>query len=284
MSLIIQREVKDLRGNVLVKANTDLVEWSNKAIISGEYLKKKTRFKDAVSFVEDCEQIFSRKPYDKVLKGWTSNFREWLGEMYAPSVVFEELRHIRGMDPYSYQHIITIAVVGCRLLEIWITSVPTIKRSFQALICHRLGKSRISQEVLLKKETLDEAEKRIIFEQPMVGFVLNAFYWADANHLCAKVALQHQEDRKGSGYPSGVKTNSLLLDILHMLDRFDALISERPFRYKKFSVREALDILKQDVDEGRMEEDVLKAFTDLIRNETLSDYKALKFGSIGRPS
>ena len=78
MSLIIQREVKDLRGNVLVKANTDLVEWSNKAIISGEYLKKKTRFKDAVSFVEDCEQIFSRKPYDKVLKGWTSNFREWL--------------------------------------------------------------------------------------------------------------------------------------------------------------------------------------------------------------
>lgn len=284
MSLIIQRSVKDLRGNSLVKAKTDLVEWSNKAIISGEYLKKKTRFKDAVSFVEDCEEIFSRKPYDTVLKGWTSNFREWLGEMYAPSVVFEELRRIRGMDPYSYQHILTISVVGCRLLEIWITSAPTIKRSFQALICHRLGKSRTAQEVLLKKESLDEAEKRIIFEQPMVGFVLNAFYWADTNHLCAKVALQHQEDRKGGGYPSGVKTNSLLLDILHMLDRFDALISERPFRYKKFSVREALDILKQDVDEGRMEEDVLKAFTDLIRNESLSDYKALKFGTIGRPA
>ena len=117
----------------------------------------------------------------------------------------------------------------------------------------------------------------------MVGFVMNACYLGDGNHLCAKVVLQQQEDRLGKGYPFGVKTNSLLLDILRMLDRFDALISERPFRYKAFTVREALDLLQEEAESGRMEPDVLRAFVDLVRENRLKDYKKLKFGTIGRP-
>jgi len=280
----LSQDVKDIRGRVLVPADTDVLQWAQTYLFSSEYLKKKTRFKDAPAFADDCQKIFELKPYDQVLSGWTEDFRSWMGEIYAPSIVFDELRLIKTTDPYTYQHILVIAVVGARLLEIWIQSAATVKSSFQALICHRLGKARLAQMLLQKEGDLDESEKRAIFEQPLVGFVLNACYWGSANHLCAKLALQHQEDRAGKGYPYGVKTKSLVLDVLHLLDRFDALIQKRPFRYKNFSTREALDLVHQEVKEGRMEEDVLKAFTDLLRAKKLKDYKKLKLGTIGRPS
>jgi len=275
--------VKDIRGLVLFQAGTQIEDWARKVVLNQDYLKKKSKFKEVSFLADDCQSIFSRKPYDKVLRNWAPNFREWMGEIYAPSVLFDELRVLKTTDPYSYQHVLTIAVVGARLLEIWIKANPTVKRSFQALTFHRVGKNRFPEGLLQKKGELSDVERRLIFEQPMVGFVLNACYWGDANHLCAKVALQHQEDRSGKGYPFGVKTNSLLLDILRMLDRFDALISERPFRYKAFTVREALDILREEAESGRLEPDVLRAFIDLVREERLKDYKKLKFGTIGRP-
>lgn len=280
----IHQDVKDIKGQKIVASGTDVVAWSKTHIFSNEFQKKKSKFKETLFFMEDCEKIFERPPYNQVLHKWTNNFREWVGEIWAPSVLFDELRMLKTLDVYSYQHVLTIAVVGSRLLEIWITAAPTVKRSFAAMVFHRLGKTRLPDGLLQKPGDLDAAEKQAISEQPLVGFILNAHYWGDANHLCAKVALQHQEDRTGKGYPMGVQTNSLLLDIIHMLDRFDALISERPFRYKKFGVREALDILCQDVEQEKMEEDVLKAFTDLVRAERLKDYKKLKFGKIGRPA
>jgi HD-GYP domain-containing protein (c-di-GMP phosphodiesterase class II) len=279
----LQQDVKDLRGQLLFKGGAHIEEWSKLKVFSQEYLKKKSKFKEVSFFSDDCQTIFSRQPYDKVLRNWTPSFREWLGEIWAPSVLFEELRTLKMLDPYSYQHTLTIAIVGARLLEIWIKANPTVKRSFQALVFHRIGKNRFPEGFLQKQGEISERERRVIFEQPMIGFVLNACYWGDANHLCAKVALQHQEDRLGKGYPFGVETNSLLLDILRLVDRFDALISERPFRFKAFTVREALDLLQEDANAGKMEPDVLRAFVDLLREQRSKDYKKIKFGTIGRP-
>jgi len=127
-------------------------------------------------------------------------------------------------------------------------------------------------------------EKRAVLEHPLASFVLNASYWGDANHICAEVGLHHQEDRLGKGYPQGIKCNSLVLDILSVLDRFDAMISERPFRFKKFQTREALDFLRKDAEEGRFEADVLRALVGLVRKEKVTDLKKIKLGTIGRPA
>lgn len=263
-------------------AGTDVVSWSKKAILSKDYLKNKTRFKDSYFFIDDCLEVFQMKPYDVVLKDWTLDFRAWVGETWAPSMIFDELRLLKSIDVYSYRHCLVIAVVGSRLMELWVQAAPTLRRSFQALICHRIGKTRMIEGLLAKTDPLDERERRSIFEQPAISFVLNAAYWGEPNHLCAKVAFQQQEDRLGKGYPLGVKTSSLLMDILRLLDRFDALISERPFRFKKFTPRQALDILKQDADEGRIELDLVKAFLALIRGQEPSGYKDIPIGTIGR--
>lgn len=282
MSIQISQPVRDIRNRLIVDAGTDVLEWAKSHLFTSDYLKKKSKFKEVSFFVEDCQELFELPKYKNALDSWAPRFRDWLGEMWAPSVVFEELKLLKDVDRYSYRHVLIVAVVGARMLETWIHSQPTLKRSFQALVCHRLGKARMAQSLLQKKGELEDSEKKVIFEQPLVGFILNASYWGNANHLCARVALQHQEDRKGTGYPYGTKTNSLVLDVLRILDRFDALISSRPFRFKEFSVREALDIIRDDASQGKIDEDVFKAFVDLMRKEKLKNYKEIKIGTVGR--
>ena len=282
MSVVLTQAVKDIKGKVLVDVGTNVLEWSKKAALTGEYLKKKVKFKDSPQMLDDLLSVFEMKPYKKALEGWTPSFREWLGELWAPAVVFDELKLQRLRDPYAYRHIIVLAVVGSRLMEFWIKTPVTVKKTFLAFLCHDLGKTRVAPMILDQKEPLSETELKAIREHPLVSFVLNACYWGEVNHMCAEVGLQHQEDRLGTGYPQGSKTSSLVLDILAVLDRFDALISERPFRFKAFSVREAFDIIKGDCDLGKIDPDVLRVFISLIREEKIKDPKKIKLGTIGR--
>jgi len=275
--------VKDLKGKVLLEPHQDISDWARKTVFTSDYQKKKTKFKESSQLLDDISLIFKKEPYKTILEKWAPNFREWLGEIWAPSIVFDELKAQRLRDPYGYAHTLTIAVVGSRLLELWVTAAPTVKRSFVGLLLHDLGKTRVGSAILDKPGELDSLERQAIHEHPLVGFALNSAYWGDSNHLCAQVALHHHEDRTGGGYPRKIKTNSLILDILAIVDRFDALISERPFRYKKHTVREAFDILKKDTDDGRYEPDVLKALIALVRREKISDRKKMKLGTIGRP-
>ncbi len=282
MNLQLAQPLKDLRGNVLLSSKVDILEWAKKAIMTHDYLKKKTKFKEASILLEDFESLSEIEPYKTILGNWVHDFREWVGEIWAPSIIFDELKFQRERDPYAYRHTLVIALVGARLLEFWIHSAPTLRKTFQALLFHDLGKTRVAPNILEKKETLTDAERRSILEHPLASYVLNGSYWGDLNHLCAEVALHHHEDRAGKGYPRGIKTNSLILDILLLLDRFDALISERPFRLHRFSVREAFDILKKDVEDNKIEGDVLRAFATLARNEKISNLKKIKLGTIGR--
>ena len=282
MSVKASQPIKDLRGKLIVDTGVDVLEWAQRGVPPSEHLKKKAKIKDTAQLMEDLNSVFEIPAYKPALEKWVPSFREWVGEMWAPSVMLEELKLHRIRDPYAYQHVLVIAVMGVRLLELWIKAVPTVKKAFLAFLFHDIGKSRIAPAILDKSETLMEAEKRAIYDHPIASFVLNATYWGDANHLCAEVALHHHEDRLGKGYPQGVKTSSLILDILGAIDRFDALISDRPFRFKKFSQREAFDLLKKDADAGKMEPDVLKALVALVRKEKISDLKKIKLGTIGR--
>jgi HD-GYP domain-containing protein (c-di-GMP phosphodiesterase class II) len=284
MSIKTSHPVKDLRGKAILEANEDALEWAKRTAFSNEYLKKKAKIKDMAQLMDDLSSVFEHPTYKPALQNWVPSFREWVGELWAPAIILEEMKLHRIRDPYSYQHVLIIGVIGARLLELWIKTQPTVKRAFQAFLFHDLGKSRIAPAILDKGETLMELEKRAIYDHPIASFALNAAYWGDPNHLCADVALNHHEDRLGKGYPQGTKTNSLILDILGTVDRFDALITDRPFRFKKFTQRQAFDVLKKDVDMGKIEPDVLKALVALIRREKITDLKKIKLGTIGRES
>ena len=116
---------------------------------------------------------------------------------------------------------------------------------------HDVGKIGIPDRILLKPGKLDQTEFNIMKMHTTIGAKILAdaenFPVIDAGSI---IALQHHEKWDGSGYPSGLKGEEIHLfaRIVSIVDVFDALSSERPYK-KAFPLEKTLGIME----EGRCE-------------------------------
>ncbi len=95
---------------------------------------------------------------------------------------------------------------------------------------HDLGKVGIPDKVLFKTKSLDEAEWEIMKLHPEKGYRI-----ALSSPELAGIAdyiLKHHERWDGKGYPLGLKGEDIpiLCRILAVVDAFDAMTSERPYK------------------------------------------------------
>jgi PAS domain S-box-containing protein/putative nucleotidyltransferase with HDIG domain len=95
---------------------------------------------------------------------------------------------------------------------------------------HDLGKIAVPSEILSKPSPLNEIERAIIQNHVRAGYeILKTveFPWP-----VAQVVLQHHERLDGSGYPSGLTGEGILLEarILAVADVVEAMASYRPYR------------------------------------------------------
>jgi PAS domain S-box-containing protein/putative nucleotidyltransferase with HDIG domain len=95
---------------------------------------------------------------------------------------------------------------------------------------HDLGKIAVPSEILSKPSPLNEIERAIIQNHVRAGYeILKTveFPWP-----VAEIVLQHHEKLDGSGYPKGLKGDSILIEakILAVADVVEAMASYRPYR------------------------------------------------------
>jgi response regulator RpfG family c-di-GMP phosphodiesterase len=97
---------------------------------------------------------------------------------------------------------------------------------------HDLGKVGISDAVLRKPGSLDEAEWELMKQHPVFGYDILREHDGEVFAVAAEIALHHHERWNGSGYPFGLKERDIPLSarIVAVADVFDALNSKR--RYK----------------------------------------------------
>jgi len=121
----------------------------------------------------------------------------------------------------------------------------------KSALLHDVGKIRIRDEVLLKKERLTDEELKNMQLHSMYGKTL-------IEHLQNKIpnqtfldyatvlAYRHHEQWDGSGYPDGLKGEEIPLQarMMAITDVYDALVSERPYK-KAFSHEEAMRIIAE---------------------------------------
>ncbi|MFN3309464.1 MAG: HD-GYP domain-containing protein, partial [Anaerolineales bacterium] len=88
----------------------------------------------------------------------------------------------------------------------------------------------ISDHILNKKTPLTDEEWLVIKQHPLYGYVMlrPIEYLKDS----LDVIYCHHEKWDGSGYPQGLKGTDIPIKarILSIIDTFDALITERPYR------------------------------------------------------
>ena len=95
---------------------------------------------------------------------------------------------------------------------------------------HDVGKISIPAEILSKPGKLNDLEYQLIKEHAQASY--EVLKGVDFPWPVAQVALQHHERMDGSGYPQGLKGDTILLEsrIMAVADVAEAMSSHRPYR------------------------------------------------------
>ncbi len=111
-----------------------------------------------------------------------------------------------------------------------------------AAILHDIGKIGIPDLILQKTESLTEAERELVNHHPQMGadLVRRIQFLSPL----APIIEAHHEHYDGSGYPKGISGEGIPIQarIVSVVDAFDAMISDRPYR-KSLAREHAIDEL-----------------------------------------
>jgi putative nucleotidyltransferase with HDIG domain len=122
-------------------------------------------------------------------------------------------------------------------------SKSEMKALNQGAKLHDIGKIGVRDAVLLKKGPLNEEEWKEMRQHPTIG--ANVVQLIAAYQDAIPIIYYHQERWDGSGYPLGLSGPSipLLARIFAVVDVYDALTSDRPYRTRMKPI-EALEYLE----------------------------------------
>jgi len=179
-------------------------------------------------------------------------------EKEALSTIYALAATIEARDSYTYGHSRKVATYAVALTEALGSPSEEVAIISAAALLHDIGKVGIPDEVLNKADKLDDQEWELIKSHPKLSATI-------VGHVpsltpCLPAILHHQERWDGTGYPSGLKGESIPLEarILAIADAFDAMTSPRPYR-GPMSCREALEELKR-CSGGQFDPKLVKAF------------------------
>ncbi len=112
---------------------------------------------------------------------------------------------------------------------------------------HDIGKVGIADNILLKPGKLDDDEFEIMKQHSAIGYSILSQKETPLLRLAAEIAHTHHEKYNGKGYPNALAGDDIPLSgaIVAVVDVFDALLSERPYK-RAFTLEKTLEIIKND--------------------------------------
>lgn len=130
---------------------------------------------------------------------------------------------------------------------------------------HELLTGEELDALLIRRGSLTEAERLQIQHHVTHTYdFLVRIPWGQSLALVPEIAAKHHEYLDGSGYPSRLPAEEIPLQarMMTVADIFDALTaSDRPYK-KAMPVTDALDILRAEQRQGKLDADVLELFID----------------------
>lgn len=193
-----------------------------------------------------------------------ARLHEELRESYL-STLRTLIRLLGVKDNYTASHAQRVGALACRLAEQLNLPEEQIQLLEEFAPLHDLGKVAIPDEILLKLTELTPAERRTCEQHPLIGEQILRPLRPDARAL--EMVRHHHEDWDGQGYPDRLNGMDipLLARILHVVDSYDAILSQRPYS-PGLAPQEALAQIR--LGRGReFDPELVEAFVELLQEE-----------------
>ncbi len=152
---------------------------------------------------------------------------------------------VDAKDQVTHGHIRRVQRFAVGLArEIGVSDEALLKAIEAAALLHDMGKLAVPEYILNKPGRLSDAEFEKMKLHASVGAdILSAI---DFPYPVVPIVRHHHEAWDGSGYPDGLRGTDIPIGarILSVVDCFDALTSDRPYR-KRLSDEDALQIVHE---------------------------------------
>jgi putative nucleotidyltransferase with HDIG domain len=149
---------------------------------------------------------------------------------------------LEANDRFTKGHSERVRILSTELGERLGLDLGELELLEQAAILHDIGKIGIDTFILQKQGKLTPGEYSLIKTHPLIGDeILGPIETLDE---VRETIIQHHERNDGTGYPYGLRGDeiSIKAKILSVVDTFDAMMTDRPYR-KALSVSEVKEEL-----------------------------------------
>lgn len=180
------------------------------------------------------------------------------------SVLFSLARMVEARDENTGDHCDRLAhmsVVFGKELGLAYDDLEALRRGG---VLHDIGKLGIPDNILLKKGKLDADEWSIMKQHTVIGAALCSPL--RTMQRTVDIVRCHHERWNGTGYPAGLAGEKvpLLARVFQIVDVYDALSSERPYK-PAFPHEKVIGIMEQETVSGFWDPELMAAFLKILR-------------------
>jgi putative two-component system response regulator len=211
---------------------------------------------------------FLTKPFDRVelaarVKSLVRQKRLNEDLDHAEQVLFSIAISIESRDPNTGNHCERLVQLGQVFGEYLSLSRYQIRDLRWAGYLHDIGKVGIPDAVLLKKGKLTPQDWQIMQQHVLIGEKICQPLRSMRGVI--PIIRHHHERWDGSGYPDKLKGDNIpyLAQVFQLIDIYDALTSERPYK-RAFTSIEALLVMQEETDADWRNPKLMQQFTDFI--------------------
>lgn len=232
---------------------------------------------------------FYKKSYEKARKNFDTIRQYGVLPIEEMSLVVDEitssvsrnpgallcLRGLQSADEYTYYHSINVSLLATVFAQHLGYSQDEIWRIGFAGMLHDIGKQKIPLELLNAPRKLSDKEFGVLKRHPQFALeILESVKNLGSGII--EAITGHHEKFDGSGYPHGLKGSEIhpFAAILSLVDVYDALTSERPYK-KAFPQSKTAAIIYSQKD---------TSFSTEMVNSFISCFGVYPIGSLVRLS
>lgn len=157
------------------------------------------------------------------------------------------LNELKSMDEDTFTHSVNVAIYAMLLAKWMLLPERKIIDVVNAGLLHDVGKIKLPDSILSKKEKLETDDYEEIKKHPIYGFDIIKSIEGLSNES-KEAVLMHHERENGSGYPIGKRGADIgvCAKIVAIANLYDSITSERFYR-KSLTPFEAFEVIQSQI-------------------------------------